>query len=253
MVSRPRSARLAGPLGFSAALHAGLLGFLIWNRPPPPPPMPPVYRVELFAAPPGPRQAGVVRPPSAAPAEPTPAPEVVPPPAPETRERMMPAPENRPEPTRRVQQQATPNVAETRQTGGDTKSADAPATKAPAAAPTAGGGPEGGRGTDVANVRTSGIDFPYPEYLRNVVRQIAVRFSPAQHTAYDAQVFFLIRRDGTVDAIRVISSTGDYEFNTEAVGAVEQAGRARAFGPLPSGFRDDVLPVYFSFDPKIIR
>jgi protein TonB len=235
-------------------LHVGIFAFLVMNRPPPPPPMPPVYRVELFAAPPGPRRIGVVRPPAATPAEPIPAAEPAAPPAPTTREREMPAPETKPEPTKRVQEQATPNPSPTRTAGGDTKAETPPTTKVPPKAPTAGGGPQGGRGTDVANVRTAGIDFPFPEYLHNVVRQIAVRFSPPDPNApFTAQVFFLIRRNGSVDAIRVVTSTGNYEFNTEAVGAVEQAGRAGAFGALPEGFRDDVLPVYFSFDPKVIR
>ncbi len=254
MSTRSRSTRLTGPVGVSALFHAGLFGFLIWNRPPPPPPMPPVYRVELFAAPPGERRIGVVRPPTATPQAPIPAAEPAAPPAPVTRERDMPAPETAPLPARRVQEQATPNPSPTRTAGGDTK-ADAPTpTRTPPRAPTAGGGPTGGRGTDVANVRTSGIDFPFPAYLENVVRQIAVRFTPPDPNApFTAQVFFLIRRDGSVDAIRVITSTGNYEFNTEAVGAVEQAGRAGAFGALPAGFTDDVLPVYFSFDPKVIR
>jgi hypothetical protein len=34
---------------------------------------------------------------------------------------------------------------------------------------------------------------------------------------------------------------------------VEAAASASKFGPLPTGFRDDVLPVYFSFDPALIR
>lgn len=254
MRTRVRSTRLTGPVGISAALHAGVFGFLIWNRPPPPPPMPPVYRVELFAAPPGERRMGVVRPPTPTPAPPVPAPEPAAPPAPTTREREMPAPETKPLPTKRVQEQATPNPAPTRTAGGDTKAEVPTPPKTPPKAPTAGGGPQGGRGTDVANVRTAGIDFPFPEYLHNVVRQIAVRFSPPDPNApFTAQVFFLIRRNGSVDAIRVVTSTGNYEFNTEAVGAVEQAGRAGAFGALPAGFSDDVLPVYFSFDPKVIR
>jgi hypothetical protein len=37
------------------------------------------------------------------------------------------------------------------------------------------------------------------------------------------------------------------------MGAVEAAARANAFGPLPQGFTDDVLPVIFSFDPRLIR
>jgi len=34
---------------------------------------------------------------------------------------------------------------------------------------------------------------------------------------------------------------------------VEQAGAVKAFGPLPAGFSDDVLPVVFSFDPKVLH
>jgi hypothetical protein len=37
------------------------------------------------------------------------------------------------------------------------------------------------------------------------------------------------------------------------MGAVDAAAQARAFGPLPQGFSDDVLPVIFSFDPRLIR
>jgi hypothetical protein len=37
------------------------------------------------------------------------------------------------------------------------------------------------------------------------------------------------------------------------MGAVDAAAQAHAFGPLPQGFSDDVLPVIFSFDPRLIR
>ena len=52
-------------------------------------------------------------------------------------------------------------------------------------------------------------------------------------------------------ARREDARSGVYSFDTEAMGAVEAA--ARSFGPLPSGFSDDVLPVIFSFDPRLIR
>jgi protein TonB len=120
-------------------------------------------------------------------------------------------------------------------------------------APRAGGGPEGGRGSDVANVRTEGIEFPFPGYLENVVRQIALRFVPPRGSSLRADVMFLIRRDGTVSNIRFVQSSGNYSFDVEARGAVEKAARERAFGPLPAGFSDDVLPVIFSFDPRLIR
>jgi hypothetical protein len=47
--------------------------------------------------------------------------------------------------------------------------------------------------------------------------------------------------------------SGNYEFDQEAMGAIEAAARVNAFGPLPDGFADDVLPVIFSFDPRVLR
>ena len=117
--------------------------------------------------------------------------------------------------------------------------------------PRAGGGPTGGRGADVANVRTEGIDFPYPVYLQNVVRQIALQFKPANGGALRAEVAFLIRRDGSISGLKLVTRSGNFSFDQDAMGAVEAA--ARSFGPLPQGFTDDVLPVIFSFDPQLIR
>jgi hypothetical protein len=54
-------------------------------------------------------------------------------------------------------------------------------------------------------------------------------------------------------SISITKPSGSYGFDLEAKGAVEAAGAARAFGPLPEGFSDDVLTVIFTFDPKIIR
>jgi protein TonB len=126
-------------------------------------------------------------------------------------------------------------------------------TKAPA--PTAAGGETGGRGTDVATVLTEGIEFPFPGYLENIVRQIALRFKPSARGALRAEVAFLIRRDGSVPAesIRLVTRSGVYSFDLEAQGAVEAAANQRAFGALPAGFADDVLPVTFRFDPKLLR
>jgi protein TonB len=121
-------------------------------------------------------------------------------------------------------------------------------------APRAGGGPEGGRGTDVANVRIEGIEFPYSGYLANIVRQIALRFEPPNRNApLRAEVSFLIHRDGSVTGQRIVVRSGVYAFDLEAMGSIEAAAAARAFGPLPAGYPDDVLPVVFSFDPSLIR
>jgi len=224
--------RLGGPLGMSALLHAALIGLLLWaTRPGAPIVLPPVYRVNIVAAPPGPRAIGQV---TSSPA-PT-APAKVPPRMREvqTKAPAMPAKHPTQAPVR-----ATPNTAKTK-------------AVAPSKAPKAGGGPTGGRGTDVATVQTGGIDFPFPGYLNNIVRQIALNFTGQNpNSPLRADVAFLIHRDGTVTNFRFLTRSGSYAFDLAAQGAVEKA--SAAFGPLPSGFGDDVLPVVFSFDPRFLR
>ena len=58
---------LAGPLAVSLVLHAILIALVFLFRPGTPPPSAPVYRVDLVAAPPGARAAGVVTPQPVAP------------------------------------------------------------------------------------------------------------------------------------------------------------------------------------------
>jgi protein TonB len=209
---------------------------LIGFRKGPTPALPPIYRVNIIAAPPGPRAIGVVQPEVAeTPPAPTPAPVV--PPAPEPKKASpLPTPKITPP---KAQPKATP--------------IEKPATTVPPTpAPKAGGGPIGGKGSDVATVQTEGIDFPFPGYLNNIVRQIALRFNPADtNSGLRADVRFVIRRDGSVIGIGFVTRSGNYAFDLEAQGAIEAA--ARQFGPLPEGFHDDALPVVFSFDPRLIR
>jgi periplasmic protein TonB len=227
--------RLAGPIGASALLHLAVAATLITFAARPPAALPPIYNVDLVAAPPGPRQIGVVSPTPVPPAPPIP----TPPPAHEV------APPTKTPPVKAAPPRAAPAKATPVQ---------APAKAAPARAtplPKAGGGPTGGEGADVANVHTEGIDFPYPGYLSNIVRQVALNFMPDNPSQLRAEVAFLIRRDGTVAGFRFITRSGDYAFDLEAQGAIEKA--APSFGPLPEGFADDVLPVVFSFDPRLIH
>ncbi|MEO7711757.1 MAG: TonB family protein, partial [Gemmatimonadaceae bacterium] len=239
----PRALSLRLPIAASAAAHAIVVAAFLLVRGAPSIPAPPMYRVSLIAAPPGPRQTGIVQPPAAS--APTPA-TVAPTPAAPARStpdpsRMPPlASRTKPRVRTKPVKSATPVAGDPQ---GNVKAAPAPA-------PAAGGGPQGGRGADVANVRVDGIEFPYPGYLQNVVRQIAVNFKPSRG-GVTAVVAFLIRRDGSVTGIRLTTRSGVYSFDTEAMGAVEAA--ARSFGPLPAGFPDDVLPVIFSFDPRLIR
>ncbi|HUK21358.1 MAG TPA: TonB C-terminal domain-containing protein [Gemmatimonadales bacterium] len=103
-------------------------------------------------------------------------------------------------------------------------------------------------GNDVASVSTEGIAFPFPEYLENIVTQILQRWQrPYTGTALDAEVSFFVQRDGSITDLQFVKRSGDFEYDLEAEGAVEEAGRGRAFGPLPSGWQGDVLFVRFYF------
>ena len=70
----PAERRLTGPIVVSVLMHAALVALLFAMRPEAPPPMPPVYKVNLVAAPPGERAVGVVQPPRETPPPPTPTP-----------------------------------------------------------------------------------------------------------------------------------------------------------------------------------
>lgn len=225
---------IGGAFVLSALLHVAVaLPFFVWKAAPEAS-LPPMYKVDLVGAPPGERQMGVVRedPPAKAPTAPAP-------PKAATAEPVKTAPINAPT-RRREPTRATPNVVEKSTTRVD-------ASKAP----TAGSGASGNTGTDVATVRTEGIEFPFPGYLDNIVRQVALNFRPRNPGALKAEVFFFIRRDGSVTGFRFITSSGNFAFDLEAQGAVEAA--ARRFGTLPADFSDDILPVTFSFDPARLR
>jgi protein TonB len=232
-LSARRPTPMATSLALSVGLHVLAIAAAVFIRPAPPPPMPPVYKVELFAAPAGPRAIGAVDPVREAPAE-------TPPPARAEQKAAMPVP---------TTQKAAPPRTATRATPTPPRAAQR--TDRAQEQARAGGGTVGGQGTDVANVRIDGIDFPYPAYLNNVVRQIALHFEPPPRSVLSADIAFLIHRDGRVTDVRLVRRSGSYAFDTEAMGALEAA--AKQFGPLPAGFADDVLPIVFSFDPKLIR
>jgi len=100
----------------------------------------------------------------------------------------------------------------------------------------------------VATVSTEGIEFPFPEYLQNIVSQVLRRWQrPQQATPLEAEVAFFVHRDGSVTDLRFVRRSGSFAFDLEAQGAVEEAGRFKAFGPLPEGWGSDVLFVRFYF------
>ena len=222
---------MTAPLFASALLHVGVASALlvasnVGSRTA----LPPMYKVELIAAPPGAPAIGAVM--DAPPDATTPA-KTTPKPAPDAVPLKVPVGKLAP----KAPAKTTPGSK----------------AKPTAVPPRAAGGAVGGAGADVANIRTEGIDFPFPGYLQNIVRQVRLNFAPTDHSIRTAEVFFLIRRDGTMAGFRFLLKSGSYAFDLECQGAVEAAAAAKAWGPLPGQFMDDVLPVIFRFDPKTLR
>ncbi len=206
-------------------IHGMVAGLLFTNPTVRDLPSPPVYNVQLVAAPRPEPQAR---------------------PAPEAVER--PAPQLQPvrRPPRRM------NVAE---------ASPPPETKvdrepAPRTAPEAEPLPdeEPSTGDDPATLSVSGVNFPFPEYLSNIVAQIYRRWRrPPGNESLRAEILFLVRGDGSISNLQFVQRSGNFAFDVQAQGAIESAGTAGVFGPLPDGFKGDILPVSFFFDPRTLR
>jgi outer membrane biosynthesis protein TonB len=185
-----------------------------------------VYAVNLVAAPAPTARKRIAREAVPTPPQEKPAP-VKPKPAPPPK--TPPKPEPKPPPTTEPNREPPPPTA-------------APVTPAEGETPST--------GTDATTIKTPGLEFPYPEYLRNIVNQVYQRWDrgDARRNSF-AEISFLIRRDGSVHDIRFVTRSGSFAFDLGAQGAVEAAGNSLAFGPLPDGWDADVLPVSFYFKP----
>lgn len=236
-MSAAAAPRLTGGIVASVLLHGALIVAVFFSRTSKPMPAPMMIRVSMLAAPAAPtRSAGVVAPETPAPPVPIP-PEAKPVTA--APKVATPIPKAKAAPPKRATQTEAPKARE---------------TQAASDAPKAAGGETGGRGTDVATIDTPGIEFDYPFYAQNIVRQLMIYFGRFNGTL-KAEVQFVIRRDGSVDpqSMRLVTPSGNYSFDQRALGAVEAAANAHKFGALPGGFREDILPVTFWFSPQVIR
>jgi len=240
-VRRGERGRLRTGILLSAAVHVGLL-IPLWvaaSRQEKLPEMR-VYAVNIVSPPP--QQLGEPRPaepavPEPEPeAEPTPAPPAPPPPPPPapapqrtTAPRPSPPPPQAP-PRQQPQQQPPPREAQ--------------ASTGPRPDPTSAGG-------ENINLQLRGVECPTPDYCENIILQVNRYFrNPSGGVEGEAEVYFVINRDGSVSGLRMVSSTGRGAFRLAVMEAVEQAGLNRSFGPLPALFQADQLPVSFYFRPR---
>ena len=206
---------------FGSMILHGVAGFLILVPQDTRPVLPPTYKVELVAAPRPPERPQRRRPE----VEQRPAEQTVP---------------TQPQPPRRQEPEPVPvEVQEETEPAPPTN----PDTLPPDVEPST--------GADAATVNTAGVEFPFPEYLRNIVAQVHRRWQrPSGNVSLRAEVQFFIHTDGSVSNFRFVTRSGNFGFDLEAQGAIEAAANAGAFGPLPEGFGPSVLPVSFFFDPS---
>ncbi len=231
-MSADRAARSrpgAGSFLVSVAAHAAVLVFIVGVTVAPARPVEyQVFEVELVSAPgraeldePVPEEELVVETP-----DPEPPAEETPPPVAEEREEPPREPERRPEPSPREPEPEP----EREQPGGASEDARA----------------ETGEDLDV---RIEGLRRDYPQYYENIIRQINRCFRWRSGGRHRTEIRFVIRSDGTVSDLAVVRPSGNVEFDYQAMGAVECAGRPGRIGPLPSGYPWDRLPITFEFEP----
>lgn len=234
MAARRRAPEVAAGAAGTALIHLSLLALLIGGIKTAAP-MAPVYAVELVAAPlPSPSR----RPAPEAVSRPVEPPDPGPPAATKSKVTPIPAPKAPPKPKSTAPKSEPSTVKREPAPRSESKVAPAP-------------GETPSTGTDAVNIKTPGLQFAYPEYLRNIVSQVYRRWErPGGNQALRAEVSFFILRDGSVRDIRFVTPSGNFSFDLSAQGAIEEAGNAKAFGPLPDGYEADVLPVSFFFTPR---
>ncbi len=215
------------PVGIAGTTLAhGALLMLAWALAHRAPPRPnPIFAVELIAAPlpaEAPRRA-------AAEAVPTKTEETV---AIKPKPKPVPPPKKEPpKPAANAKPASTPPPV--------TKTV---ATPAPGEAPST--------GQDATTLVRPGLNFPFPGYIEKIYNVIAMRWQRPINSPLRAEIDFTILQDGSVTGISVRKSSGNSLFDNSAKAAIEAAGNARAFGPLPAGFNGTELPITFGFTPS---
>jgi TonB family protein len=92
-------------------------------------------------------------------------------------------------------------------------------------------------------------DFQYPYYRDQIIRKIRKQWRWIKsYGKLRSLVYFRIRRDGTVCDISIRESSGNSEYDRNALDTV---CRVTSFPELPEGYNDESLGVFFEF--KMIK
>lgn len=164
-------------------------------------------------------------------------PEPVPTTTPVVRDPEPPRPEPRPEPPRPQPEPVRTQAPTPR-----------PPERTPEPKPATGPDPKPVEiGGENINVQRDGREFQYPEYLENIQIQMFRYSRWSGPTNLEAEVMFHINRDGSVGGLQLVRRSGNFAFDAQAMRAAEEAGKAKAFGPLPRDWQRDRLYIQYLF------
>jgi TonB family protein len=104
-------------------------------------------------------------------------------------------------------------------------------------------------GTGSSELTTSlnldGAKFPYLYYLNLIRRKIAEQWDwPGGQGVFKTIIYFRIQQDGEIAGLSFKQRSSNQLFDDAALRAVQIAG---PFSPLPGGYTEDSLGVYFEF------
>ncbi|MBA2564931.1 MAG: TonB C-terminal domain-containing protein [Gemmatimonadetes bacterium] len=226
------------PVTISASLHAFFIAALILSgsfasrsRH-----YPPVYQVNLIAAP----AAETLRPdrrrPQPRPADPEP--EEKPATAPE------PEPEILEEEEELVPEEPTEPAPEEPEPVEEGLETEAPPEEEIEENPV----PDAGGNDAELDLKIEGKPFPFPGYLERLVNKIGRNWKKTPNKKpLAATAYFRVERDGKVTSMEIYESSDDFLFDQAALRAIADAS---PMPPLPEGYTSDYLGVYFDFNEE---
>ena len=95
------------------------------------------------------------------------------------------------------------------------------------------------------NVMFDDANFKYNYYTNTIVKKIGKYWQwSSSYASFRAVVYFKIDRNGAVHSVRIKESSGDDDFDQNALRSVQLAS---PFAPLPEGYLEKDLGVYFEF------
>ncbi|MFH1380337.1 MAG: TonB C-terminal domain-containing protein [bacterium] len=90
------------------------------------------------------------------------------------------------------------------------------------------------------------VRFPYMYYLNMIRKKVSMHWDwPAKQGTYKAVIYFKIMHSGEIVGIKLDTQSANQLFDDAALRAIKLSD---PFSPLPGGFDEDFLGVYFEFN-----